>query len=67
MLDALKLQKMLVPVSGCRTVKKKDMVHNNATPNIEVNPETYEVRVDGEHITCLPLDKLSLAQKYFLF
>lgn len=66
-LDSLKLQKMLVPVSGCRTVKKKDMVLNNATPNIEVNPETYEVRVDGEHITCQPLEKLSLAQRYFLF
>lgn len=66
-LDSLNLQKKLVPVSGCRTVKKKDMVLNNVTPNIEVNPETYEVRVDGEHITCQPLDKLALAQKYFLF
>lgn len=66
-LDSLKLQKMLVPVSNCRTVKKKDMILNNATPNIEVNPETYEVRVDGEHITCQPLEKLSLAQRYFLF
>lgn len=66
-LDSLKLQKMLVPVSGCRNIKKKDMVLNNAAPNIEVNPETYEVRVDGEHITCQPLEKLSLAQKYFLF
>jgi urease subunit alpha len=66
-LDSLKLQKMLVPVSGCRTVKKKDMVLNDATPNIEVNSETYEVKVDGEHITCQPLYKLSLAQRYFLF
>jgi urease alpha subunit len=66
-LDALKLQKMLAPVSGCRAVKKKDMVLNDATPNIEVNSETYEVRVDGEHITCKPLEKLALAQRYFLF
>lgn len=67
MLDALKLQKMLAPVSGCRNVTKKDMVMNDATPKIEVNPETYEVRVDGEHITCKPMEKLSLAQRYFLF
>jgi urease subunit alpha len=58
---------MLVPVSGCRKVTKKDMVMNDATPGIEVNPETYEVRVDGEHITCKPMEKLSLAQRYFLF
>lgn len=67
MLEALKLQKMLVPVSGCRTVAKKDMIHNSSTPEIEVNPETYEVRVDGEHITCRPMEKLALAQRYFLF
>lgn len=67
MFDSLNLQKMLVPVSGCRTVKKKDMVLNDATPDIEVNSETYEVRVNGEHITCQPLEKLSLAQRYFLF
>ncbi|MDF2985190.1 MAG: urease, alpha subunit [Eubacterium sp.] len=66
-LDSLKLRKMLVPVSGCRKVTKKDMVMNDATPGIEVNPETYEVRVDGEHITCKPMEKLSLAQRYFLF
>lgn len=67
MLDCLKLQKTLVPVKGCRNVSKRDMVHNNATPCIEVNPETYEVRVDGEHITCEPAKKLALAQRYFLF
>ncbi len=66
-LEPLKLRKTLVPVSGCRTVSKKDMILNNATPRIEVNPETYEVRVDGEHITCKPMEKLALAQRYFLF
>jgi urease, alpha subunit len=66
-LDELKLDKLIVPVSCCRYVTKKDMVLNNATPQIEVDPETYEVRVDGEHITCKPMEKLSLAQRYFLF
>ncbi len=66
-LEALKLRKQLVPVSGCRNITKKDMVMNDATPEIEVDPETYEVRVDGEHITCQPMEKLSLAQRYFLF
>lgn len=66
-LEALKLRKQLAPVSGCRNITKKDMVMNDATPEIEVDPETYEVRVDGEHITCQPMEKLSLAQRYFLF
>lgn len=67
MLEALKLQKQLVPVANCRNITKKDMVMNDATPVIEVDPETYEVRVDGEHITCRPVEELSLAQRYFLF
>ncbi len=67
MLEGLKLQKQLVPVVNCRNITKKDMVMNDATPVIEVDPETYEVRVDGEHITCRPLKELSLAQRYFLF
>ncbi len=66
-LAQLKLQKQLVPVEGCRKVTKKDMVMNDATPEIEVDSETYEVRVDGEHITCKPMKELSLAQRYFLF
>ncbi|RAJ10899.1 urease subunit alpha [Chitinophaga skermanii] len=61
------LQKQLIPVSGCRTVRKKDLIHNNATPDITVNPETYEVKVDGETITCEPLKELPLTQRYFLF
>ena len=58
---------MVVPVHGCRTIGKKDMIHNNATPDIHVDPETYEVRVDGQPITCEPLAVLPLAQRYFLF
>jgi urease subunit alpha len=61
------LQKMLLPVKNCRNIGKKDLIHNNATPHIDVNPENYEVRVNGEHITCEPMKVLPLAQRYFLF
>ncbi len=61
------LQKMVLPVSNCRDIGKKDMVHNNATPHIEVNAENYEVKVDGVHLTCEPMQTLPLAQRYFLF
>jgi urease subunit alpha len=61
------LQKQLLPVRNCRNIGKKDLIHNDKTPNIEVNPETYEVKVDGEHITCEPVDVVPLAQRYFLF
>jgi urease subunit alpha len=61
------LKKMVRPVSRCRRIGKKDMVHNSATPNIEVDPETYEVRVDDKLITCEPASVLPLAQRYFLF
>ena len=61
------LQKLVMPVSNCRKIGKKDMVHNDGTPQIEVNPENYEVRVDGEHITCEPMAELPLTQRYFLF
>jgi len=63
----LGLKKMVRPVSKCRRIGKKDMVHNSSTPNIEVDPETYEVRVDGKTITCEPASALPLAQRYFLF
>jgi len=46
---------------------KADMIHNDATPNIEVDPETYEVRADGELLTCDPAQVLPKAQRYFLF
>ena len=66
-LDQLKLKKLLAPVCDCRGITKKSMVMNDAAPVIEVDPETYEVKVDGELITCQPMEKLSLAQRYFLF
>ncbi|MDB5221351.1 MAG: Urease subunit alpha [Chitinophagaceae bacterium] len=61
------LQKMILPVKNCRNISKKDLIHNDATPQIDVNPENYEVKVDGVHITCQPVDVLPLAQRYFLF
>jgi urease subunit alpha len=61
------LSKIVLPVKNCRNISKKDLIHNNATPYIEVNPENYEVKVDGEHITCEPLSSLPLTQRYFLF
>lgn len=61
------LEKMIIPVENCRNISKKDLIHNDKTPNIEVNPENYQVKVDGEHITCEPLKELPMAQRYFLF
>lgn len=61
------LQKMVLPVKNCRNISKKDLIHNDATPQIDVNPENYQVKVDGEHITCEPLASLPLTQRYFLF
>lgn len=63
----LGLQKRIEPVKGCRSVTKKDMIHNDATPKLEVDPETYHVLVDGEHVTCEPAEVLPMAQRYFLF
>jgi urease subunit alpha len=63
----LGLKKRLVAVENCRNVGKRDMVHNDATPNIEVDPETYEVRADGDLLTCDPAQVLPMAQRYFLF
>jgi urease subunit alpha len=64
---ALGLQKPLVAVKGTRDVKKKDMVHNNWMPNIEVDPETYQVLADGMDLICEPATELPMAQRYFLF
>jgi urease subunit alpha len=61
------LQKMVLPVKNCRNISKKDLIHNDATPQIDVNPENYEVKVDGVIITCEPMKELPLAQRYFLF
>jgi urease subunit alpha len=61
------LSKRAVAVEQCRAIGKADMIHNDATPAIEVDPETYEVRADGELLTCEPATELPLAQRYFLF
>lgn len=61
------VKKKLLAVKGCRTVGKKDMIHNDAVPNIEINPENYEVTLDGKVITCEPLAVVPLGQRYFLF
>ncbi|ETX06003.1 MAG: urease subunit alpha [Candidatus Entotheonella gemina] len=63
----LGLQKELAAVHNCRSVGKADMVHNSAVPHIEVDPETYVVKADGQVLTCEPAVGLSLAQRYFLF
>ena len=63
----LGLEKTVLAVRGTRHIGKADMIHNAARPQIEVNPETYEVRADGELLTCEPASELPLAQRYFLF
>jgi urease subunit alpha len=63
----LQLQKQTLAVSGTRNVSKRDMKLNDALPLMEVNPETYEVRADGELLTCEPATVLPMAQRYFLF
>ncbi|TVT53332.1 MAG: urease subunit alpha [Azoarcus sp. PHD] len=64
---ALGLTKPLIAVKGCRGVQKSDMVLNGAMPTIDVDPETYIVRADGELLTCEPATELPMAQRYFLF
>jgi urease subunit alpha len=61
------LTRPLVPVRGCRRLGKRDLVLNDALPRISVNPDTYEVRADGQLLTSEPADVLPLAQRYFLF
>ena len=63
----LGLQKAALAVENCRHVGKANMIHNSATPKIEVDPETYEVRADGVLLTCEPAAVLPMAQRYFLF
>ncbi|KPP86029.1 MAG: urease, alpha subunit [Rhodobacteraceae bacterium HLUCCO07] len=64
---ALGLAKDTLAVTNTRTIGKRDMLHNDLTPEIAVDPETYEVRADGELLTCDPAQELPLAQRYFLF
>jgi urease subunit alpha len=65
--NKLGVDRQFVPVERTRKIGKKDMVHNSATPKIDVDPETYEVTADGELLTCAPADYLPMAQRYFLF
>ncbi|MDR0380953.1 MAG: urease subunit alpha [Oscillospiraceae bacterium] len=65
--EALALRKRVLPVKGCRDVSKADMRFNSATPTIDVDPETYEVKVDGVKADSAPADVLPLAQRYNLF
>jgi len=61
------LHKAIATVRGCRTVTKRDMVHNDWLPRMEIDAQTYEVRADGQLLTCEPATELPMAQKYFLF
>jgi urease subunit alpha len=65
--EGLGLAKPLATVRGCRSVKKADMVHNAYTPAMQIDAQTYEVRADGQLLTCAPADVLPMAQRYFLF
>lgn len=66
-MSQLGLQSEAAVVKGCRTIGKKDMIHNNYLPKIEVDSQTYEVRADGELLVCEPAHILPMAQRYFLF
>ena len=61
------LKKDVVGVSGCRQISKSDMVLNDATPEMEVDAETFEVKADGEVLLCEPATKVPMAQTFFLF
>ena len=65
--EALALEKQVMAVNGTRSVKKRDMMLNDYQPKMEVDPETYEVRADGELLLCEPAEEVSMAQRYFLF
>jgi urease subunit alpha len=65
--ETLALAKKLLPVSNTRKIGKRSMILNSATPRMEVNPETYEVRADGRLLTCGPAKVLPLAQRYFMY
>ena len=65
--ESLGLAKALLAVANTRAIGKSDMVHNAATPAMEIDPETYTVRADGELLTCEPASVLPMAQRYFLF
>jgi urease subunit alpha len=62
--DKLKLRKQLLPVKNTRALSKADMLHNNACPAIEVDPDTFQVRVNGEIATCDPVSRVPLGRLY---
>jgi urease subunit alpha len=62
----LGLEKVVLPVKNCRNISKKDMMWNDATPKIDIDPETYEVKLDGKIATVDPANELALAQRYFM-
>jgi urease subunit alpha len=66
-LAELDLKKSLEAVRDTRNLSKRDMIHNDALPHIEVDPETYEVRADGQLLVCEPAGSLPMSQRYFLF
>lgn len=59
------LDRQVIAVKNCRTISKRDLVRNDQTPNIEVDPETFAVKVDGVHATCEPIATASMNQRYF--
>ena len=63
----LGLQKQIGVVRGCRSVTKADLIHNDYLPSIEVDPQNYQVRADGQLLWCEPAEVLPMAQRYFLF
>jgi urease subunit alpha len=65
--ESLGLRKHLSSVKGCRAVKKQHMVHNAWLPSMQIDAQTYEVRADGQLLTCEPATVLPMAQRYFLF
>ena len=66
-LAPLNLNKLPIAVKHCRQVRKQDLIHNSELPKLEVDAQTYEVRADGQLLTCEPAKELPLAQRYFLF
>jgi len=65
--EQLGLKKKIGVVRGCRTVQKKDLIHNDYTPQIDVDPQNYQVKADGQLLWCEPAEVLPMAQRYFLF
>ena len=64
--EKLGLEKVVLPVKNCRNISKQDMMWNDKTPEISIDPETYEVKLDGQIATVDPAKELSSAQRYFM-